>query len=179
MRETLNIKNLHEKHREEIIKLYEAMDKSQNFADYFKTDFFRDKIIDWKITQDSNANFWERYKDMYLSFPIRYTHFHSDKDMYKWHITNYIWEYNERLFFVYVNTYCLFDMHYREWLDEIWEGIFFYDKLNANYYLRDTEVEDFLEKLYQWYTETNSRIKEIRKEEMKAHLEKQLEELNK
>ena len=177
--ETLNITNLLEENRKEITDLYNKMVKVEYFADTFPC--FKEIILKRKMTWDEHMcnNFWDRYKWVYFSSDIRRIHYNSDQTQYKWHITNFVWDYNCRVFNIYVNTYTLYDSHEKYWLDELdkpW--VFFFDKLNSTFYINDHYIETFLEEYIVWYENAKKSEAEARKEERKLFYEKELEKLN-
>ena len=179
--DTLNINNLHDVHKEEITQLAKKMEKCYYFSQNFTSDFIKNIIIEQKYTwEEYQQNFWNYYKWMPLAWGIKRLHFHSDENMYKWHITNYNKPYNEKLFCIYVNTYNLFDDVYRDWLEELsprlW--VFFYDSSNTTFYILDWWIEGFLDALVEWYEKAKKVIKEKKDIELKEFYQKQLEILN-
>lgn len=180
--ETLNINNLHDVHKEEITELCRKMEKCYYFSESFTSDFIKKIIIEQKYTwEEFQQHFWNYYKWMPLAWGIKRVHYHSDKDMYKWHISNYNYPYNEKLFNIYVNTYNLFDCEYHTWLEDlsarIW--VFFYDKLNTTFYVLDFWIEGFLDALVEWYEEAKKIMKEKKETELKEFYQRELEKLNK
>ena len=164
-------------YEDELKELKNKMEKAEKFSN--KIPIFKDEIIKNKYTgEEQHISFDKRYKDIYLAGGINRNHYKSKSNCT---VTNYIGEYDKYLFNIYINSLNLFgDGIYEDFdLEKIQYEckVFFYDALNKEYYVEDENIEEFLEKLNEWYISAKSKVDNYKKEQRIKELEEQLEKL--
>lgn len=164
-------------YEDELKSLKEKMEKAEIFAN--KIPLFKGKIIKEKLTgEEQYIEFGNRYKNMYLAWGINRSHYKSKSNC---SITNYNGEYDKYLFTVYINPLSLFgdDIYETFGLEKIQNEckVFFYDNFNSKYYIEDEYIEEFLEKLNEWYINAKNKLDDYRREQKIKELEEQLDEL--
>jgi len=134
----------------------------------------RDFILKNKITgTESCAEFASYYKKIRFDWGLRRVRFVSGTDR---HIINYPAEHNKYLFSVYINPLTLFGEHEYFGLERVLEEstVFFFDELNATFYVEDEHIEGFLEALNNWYVNAVEELKRYKAnkkiEELKSEL---------
>jgi hypothetical protein len=166
---------LREQYKKELKDLKEKMLKAESFAK--KIPVFEDLIIENKYTEDRGSlDFGRQYKKIPLDWRIRRFSYKGDRAKY---ICNYKGECNEHLFNIYINTVSLFDEHNKfnlyDYIKD--EDVFFIDRLNTTFYVRDCQIGDFLEKINNWYVEAIEKLKEFQKDKKIKELKKELDKL--
>ncbi len=163
-----------------IIKMSNRMIKAEEFAE--RLPLFRYEILSAQINADDDwITFGERYKDTPLAWGIR-RGFYKGKTNRT--VSNYEYEtgddnYSEYLFSIYINTVNLFGDHFKNNLEFCTDlsKVFFFDKVNSTFYVKDENIEQVLDDINEWYLKSKIDYKNhITQKEIKK-LEKQLENL--
>lgn len=155
----------------------EKMEKAEVFADQLP--LFRDVILSQKMTWYSeHTKFWNKYKNIYLSWWINRLHFTSWTPR---NITNLKAKYDVYLYEIYVNTYSLYDSNENHWLEELAkiELVYYFDISNSKFYITDEWIEIFLEALNEWYLKAIDLANEEYKMKQIKELQRQIDSLNK
>lgn len=153
----------------------EKMEKAEQFAE--KLHLFKDVILSCKMTWYSEyTKFWERYKDIYLSWGINRSHFISWTNVT---IGNCKKEYDIYLYNIYVNSVSLYDAHEKYWLEELAniDWVYHYDSLNSKFYITDEWIEWFLEALNEWYLKARELASEKSKTDKIRNLQEEMDRL--
>lgn len=142
-----------------------------------KLPLYADEIIFSEYDGLSYVQLAYRYKTLSLDWGINWT-------LYK--PTNYYHDsFQSGLISVYVNSYSLFGDISSEVDTELTkefsnsDNIYFIDWLNSTFYVTPEQLEEFLERLHNWYVLCKSKADTIHKEQKVKELRKQLEQLEK
>lgn len=142
-----------------------------------KLPFYADKIISSEYDGLSYVTLAYQYKTLPLDWGIKWT---LSKP------TNYSRDsFQSGLVSVYVNSYRLFGDISSEVAMELTkefsnsDNIYFIDWLNSTFYVTPEQLEEFLERLHNWYVLCKSKADTIRKEQKVKELREQLEQLEK
>lgn len=154
----------------------EKMEKAEKFAEQLP--LFKDYILYHKMTWYSEyTNFWEKYKDLYLSWWINRAHFiiWTNREINNYNKSHDIYLYN-----IYVNSVSLYGLHENYWLEELanLDWVYHYDKLNNAFYITDEWIERFLESLNEWYLKARELASEKRKADKIRNLQEEMDRLN-
>ncbi len=139
---------------------------------------FGETILSKKFTGDeSHICFGKQYRELWLSWGINRNHYKTDS---RCTITNYDYRvgevYDVHLFCIYINTYSLFDEQEQFGLKEATQDLdlFFFDKLNTNFYATDEQIIPLLNALDEWYIKARSEVDLYRAKKNVVEVEKQL-----
>jgi len=177
-------------YQEKLDKLKAKMLKAQAFAE--KVPCLAKEIIKNIWTDEGTEEGYDiritRYKDFYFAWPVLRRLFKGDPGDYGPTITNY--DYAARpfqathLWSIYVNYLSVFDIEatedtIRPSLDAIHEAtpVFYYNKLNSEFYVTDEQLGAVLEALVEWRREWLPKVAEVKKEQEKQKLLKKLAKL--
>ena len=134
----------------------------------------RDFILKNKITgTESCAEFASYYKKTPFNWRLSRARYISGTNR---SITNYQRKHDKYLFSVYINPLTLFGEHEYFGLERVLEEstVFFFDELNATFYVEDEHIEGFLEALNNWYVNAVEELKRYKAnkkiEELKSEL---------
>lgn len=140
-----------------------------------KLALYSDTIISNEYTGAVYVTLVHRYKTLPLDWGINWT---LSKP------TNYYHDsFQSGLVCVYVNSYSLFGDISSEVYTELTrefsnsKNIYFIDWLNSTFYVTPEQLEEFLERLHNWYVLCKSKADNIRKEQKVKELREQLERL--
>lgn len=168
---------MRKEYKKELEKIKIKMKQAEEFA--IKLPIFEKQIISNKYTGNENyLKFGNSYKKFYTSWGINRGLFSSDSQRT---ITNYKGDYTEYLWSIYVNCYSLFNNNHKFGLEEVVKEteLFFFDKLNSNFYATDEQITDLLENLNDWYIKAMKENKVFLIEEKYKKAQKNLEEAQK
>lgn len=166
---------MNDAYEKELSDLKSKMEKAEAFAE--KLPAFRDIILSRKITADDGCvTLGDRYKSMPLSWEIRRFYYCSKS---KPNMTNNTGEYCGHFFNIYINSISMFGVHENfdlyQSIDK--ENYFYYDRLNTTFYIKDEDLENFLEELFFWYKKAKNSVDDYNKNKRRKELEKELENL--
>ena len=170
-------KEILKKKQKELKDLKVQMQLSQDFAN--EIPILKDIIIKNIFTGLKNENFGNRLSNLWLGHDVWRSKYSSMLDKYN-KITNYKRneEYDDYFFSIYINSYTLFNENIKDDLKELNQYCFYYDNLNSTFYVKDSEMEVFIEKLKEWYNKTITDLKEIKRLQKIKELESELSKLN-
>lgn len=161
---------------QELNEIREKLEKSHLFAK--KLPEFSEIILSKKLSGDeSHICFGKKYRELWLSWGINRNHYKTDSSCT---VTNYDYEaggaYDVHLFCIYINTQSLFDTYEKFGLKEAVKDLdlFFFDKLNTNFYATDDQIIPLLDALDKWYIKALEGINLYRAERNVIEAEKQL-----
>lgn len=138
---------------------------------------FADKIIDGELTSDRHRTLTHRYKQLNLQWGVNWivhkpTNFPDKEDFQK------------GLICIYIN-YCslfnddIYDLAHRELCEAVKDMVCYYtDYSNSTFYFKPDEIEAGLELLNRWYINVELKSIEYTNKQKRAHLLKQLQELD-
>lgn len=163
--------------QKELKELKVQMQLSQDFAN--EIPILKDIIINKMFTGLKNENFGNRLTDLWLGHNVWRSRYSSMLDKYN-KMINYKRneEYDDYFFEIYVNSYTLFNEDIENGLKELNQYCFYYDNLNLTFYVKDSEIEVFIEKLKEWHNKTITDLKEIKRLQKIKELESELSKLN-
>ena len=161
---------------QELNEMRQKLEKTHAFAK--KLPEFSEIILSKRFTGDENhICFGKKYKELWLSWGINRNHYKTDS---RCTITNYDYEvsevYDVHLFCIYINTQSLFDTSEKFGLKEATQDLdlFFFDKLNTNFYATDEQIIPLLDALDKWYIKAQSELYLFRARENITRLKKEL-----
>lgn len=161
---------MRETYKNELLELENRMINAEAFAK--KIPVFEEYIINNKITWGNDCSFWEYYKSLYLGWGINRKYYPDNSN-----ITNYKKDYKWFLFTIYFNTLSMYDSYEKYWLEELTKtgSVFFFDKANSTFYIKDEHIGLFLEEANKWYEKAKNTIKieekKIRIKQLEAELD--------
>jgi len=166
---------IHPKLAEKLKEKKKTYELVTDFAE--RIPLYADKIIYNEYTGTEYVTLAHRYKTLPLDWGVNWT-------LYK--PTNYYRDnFQSGLVSVYVNSYSLFgdissevDMELTKEFSNS-DNIYFIDWLNSTFYVTPEQLEEFLERLHNWYVLCKSKADTIRKEQKVKELREQLEQLEK
>ena len=151
-----------ERYKKELTELKDRMKKAESFAK--KIPLFEEIILERKLTGDEeHIYFSDSYRGMPLRWGVRRALFKKGSNRI---MTNYEFHTDQShpesiyLFYIYVNTVNLFDSHEKFGLSEITKrvDVFYFDKCNSGFYIKDNHIEPFLEALNEWYKKARKEV---------------------
>ncbi len=168
----------HKEYIEELENLKQQMLKSQELAEKFPC--FRESILRNKIAEnDNHYTIGDRFKKMPLSWGVKVGFYEKPEVSTKIrYMTNFKGTHDAGMYVcIYINTVSLYDSHKKYGLEELARDVFYFDIMNSTFYIKPTELCDFMEKLYQWYEFALKEDCRDKKEAKKKALEDQLKAL--
>ena len=161
---------------QELNEMRKKLESTHAFAK--KLPEFSKTILDKKLTGDERHTcFGKKQRGLWLSWGINRNHYKTDS---RCTITNYDYEvseaYDVHLFCIYINSISLFDTSEDFGLKEATQGLdlFFFDKLNTNFYATDEQIIPLLNALDEWYIKARSEVNFYRAKQNIISAEKQL-----
>ena len=163
-------------YEDELKALKKKMNEAVKFAE--KIPVFRHTILDRKLTgTEDSVLFANSYKSIPLHWGLHRSRFKTGTNRT---ITNYHKEdYDKHLFTLYINTISLYDSHEKFGLEKVLDKstVFFFDKMNTNFFVEDEHIEGFLEALNDWYVDAVVEVGQYKKDEEIRKLEERLARL--